>query len=112
MSLYDEPRQQKNTGHILGDNTSKVWREVEDDSTDKVTLVLKCISWCCFSSIVFKLVRIISVYYSSVFISIALFIVLAPLSMLLYAYLKSNERKFNAMVWFAIVVLGLTIGWL
>jgi len=110
MGYSDEPRQVENTGHILGDSTSRVWREVKDSNESKVSSVLKCISWLCFSSLVFKLVRIIAATYSSVFVSIAIFIVLAPLSMALYSYLSTHERRFNAFVWLSIVILGFVIG--
>lgn len=110
MSLYDEPKQQPNTGHVLGDGTSRVWREVKDSNESKTALVLKCVSWLCFSSLIFKLVKVVSTAYSSMFVSVAIFIVLAPLSMALYSYLSTHERRFNAFVWLAIVILGFIIG--
>lgn len=110
MSFFDEPRQEKNTGHVLGDSTSRVWREVEDDKDSNTIVVLKCVSWLCFTSLLFKLVKVIAATYSSVFVSIAIFIVLTPLSMALYSYLSTHERRFNAFVWLSIVVAGFIIG--
>lgn len=110
MSLYDEPKQVNNTGHILGDGTSRVWREVKDSQTSIPSTVLKCISWCCFSSIVFKVMRIIGTVYGAQFAGLVSLLVLMPLSMVLYNYLSTHERRFTAFVWLAIVTLGFVIG--
>lgn len=110
MSLYDEPKQQPNTGHVLGDGTSRVWREVKDDGASVASTVLKCISWCCFSSIVFKAMRIIGTVYGLQFAALLSLLVLIPLSMLLYNYLSTHERRFTAFVWLAICTLGFVIG--
>jgi len=110
--FYDEPKQQANSQHVIGDSTSRVWLESKDPkpTPDYPAQVSISVSWVAFSSLVFKLVRLLSGVVSLPVLLTVLGFLLLPLAYLAYRSARDEDSRFKALFNSLLIVAGIVIG--
>lgn len=111
MSLYDEPKQQPQSQHILVDDRSRAWVEVPEPNNESYQArVSLSITWVVVSALAYKLARLLLQYVSIVPFFLCLGLLALPVAFVLYQRWRDDESRFSTLVYFTLAVLGVVIG--
>ena len=111
--LFDEPRQQPGSQHIISDERSRVWLETPDTSVPKPNYparVSASVCWVAFSAIVFKLVRILSSFVPLPVLLLVIGFLLLPIAAIAYKQSSDDDGRFKALFNSLLIVAGIVIG--
>lgn len=111
MSLFDEPKQQPQSQHILTDDRSKAWVEVPETKVDSYPARLSSsVTWVAFSALAYKIIRTLAGFTPVSLIVLCLGLLALPLAFVLYKRSQDESSRFSTLVWLTLVVLGIVIG--